>query len=343
MLEKDLKSAVEALGPCMAGAKKLNIPELLQVAHQTNVSVLEAAGKHGESQESIQFLLKQKPDDPLQYAQLAQVRAAQGDSLGAADAWRKAIHLYEAHHDLSSAAEAHLTLANLLRYGSFANADEQLTHLEAADSLYRQLGSKEGQVNAETSLGSHYAAEKNNRKAHEFFDEALKNASAISRKDLEAGVLSQIGQAYETSGDLTQASEHYRKSADLYQQVNDLADEATQMKNLANVLDTLHKPDEALDAGLRAKAVADKSDSWLARYWVRRTLAYIYRTTLLLCLNCHSLITEGFLQAGVEMKREPHPIRFAAMIFRAMAVHFRMLSDACWKFAKLTAEQKEEI
>ena len=66
-------------------------------------------------------------------------------------------------------------------------------------------------------------------------------------------------------------------------------------------------------------------------------------TTLSLCLNCHALITEGFLQAGVEMKREPNPIRFAAMIFRAMAVHFRMLSDACWKFAKFMAEHQEGI
>jgi hypothetical protein len=65
MLEQDIKSATEALTVCMVSAKKVGTPELLQQAHQTNVWVLEAAGKRDEAQESIQFLLKQQPDDPL--------------------------------------------------------------------------------------------------------------------------------------------------------------------------------------------------------------------------------------------------------------------------------------
>jgi len=56
-------------------------------------------------------------------------------------------------------------------------------------------------------------------------------------------------------------------------------------------------------------------------------------TTLALCFNCHALITEGLLQAGIRMKRESDPIKFARVVFRALAVHFRMLSDACWRFA----------
>lgn len=58
-------------------------------------------------------------------------------------------------------------------------------------------------------------------------------------------------------------------------------------------------------------------------------------TTLALCFNCHALITEGLLQAGVDMKREQDPIKFAQVIFRALSVHLRMMSDACWKFANL--------
>jgi hypothetical protein len=58
-------------------------------------------------------------------------------------------------------------------------------------------------------------------------------------------------------------------------------------------------------------------------------------TTLALCFNCHALVTEGLLQAGVTMKREPNPLKFAITVFRAMGVHHRMLSDACWKFARL--------
>src|ERR1035441_1563847 len=260
----------------MAGAKKLGIPELLQVAHQTNVWVLDAAGKRDEAQESIDFLLKQKPDDPQYYAQLAQVKAEQGDRAAACDAWRKAIQLYEDHKELSAAADAHLVLADLLRFGSTANPLEQRVHLEAADVLYRQLGSSEGQGKAEAFLGTYYAAQKNFAKAHQYFASALKIAREASRMSLEASVLFQVGYAYESSDDLTHAIESYRESADIYEKLNDSANEAFQLKNVANVSNTSHKPEEALETILRAKAVADKSDSWAARYWVRRALGEMY-------------------------------------------------------------------
>jgi len=62
--------------------------------------------------------------------------------------------------------------------------------------------------------------------------------------------------------------------------------------------------------------------------WMRDSI-----TTLALCFNCHALVTEGLSQAGVTMKRESNPLKFAMIVFRAMAVHLRMLSDACWRFA----------
>ncbi len=65
-------------------------------------------------------------------------------------------------------------------------------------------------------------------------------------------------------------------------------------------------------------------------------------TTLALCFNCHALITEGLLQAGVSMKREPNPIRFAQVVFRTQAVHLRMLSDACWRFANLQETEESQ-
>jgi len=276
MLEKDLKAAVETVGDCITGAKKLGIPELLQIAHQTNVWVLEAAGKHDEAQESIQFLLTQKPDDPVQYVELAQVKAEQGDRVAAADAWRKAIELYEDRKNLSGAADAHLALANLLSSGSVANPEEQSMHLEAADALYRQLGSSEGQIRAEAFLGTYYSARKNATRAHQYFETALKLARESKKKNLEAGVLFQVGQAYESSDDLTHAIESYQESADIDEQLNDPADEAFRLRNVANVLSTWHKQEEALETILKAKAAADTSNSWTARYWVRRTLSEIY-------------------------------------------------------------------
>lgn len=276
MMEKDLKSAVEVATHCMTSAKKLGIPQLLQIAHQTNVWVLEATGKREEAQESIQFLLKQKPDDPLQYAQIAQLKAEQGDRLAAIDAWKKAIQLFEAVNNLGGAADAHLAIANLLIVGGSTGSDEKREHLEAADSLYRRLRSTQGRVTAETSLGAYYATQKNNSKAQQYFEGALKIARDGKRRDLEAGVLSQIGESYESSSDPTQATEYYEKSADIYRQLNDSVNEAFQLRNLARILDDSHKPEEALQTILRAKSVADTSGSWIARYWVRRFLAVVY-------------------------------------------------------------------
>jgi tetratricopeptide (TPR) repeat protein len=276
MVEKDIKSAVEVLTPCMAGAKKNGNSELLRSAHQTNVWVLEAAGRHYETHESMQFLLKQTPDEPLEYVQLAQIRAEQGDKVAAADAWRKAIQLDEDRKNLRGAADAHIALVNLLRSGSISNPEEQRVHLEDADSLYRQIGSTEGQVEAEELLGTYYTAQKNAAKARQYFESALKIARDTKRNNLEAAVLYQVGYAYQSSGDLTQALENYRKSADIYEQLNDRANEAFQLNNVANVLDASHKPEDALEAIMKAEILADKSNSWAARYWVRRTLAEIY-------------------------------------------------------------------
>jgi hypothetical protein len=64
--------------------------------------------------------------------------------------------------------------------------------------------------------------------------------------------------------------------------------------------------------------------------------------TLALCYNCHALITEHLYQAGVTMKREPNPLKFAANIFRALGVHFRMLSEACFRFATLLKSEKSD-
>lgn len=68
-----------------------------------------------------------------------------------------------------------------------------------------------------------------------------------------------------------------------------------------------------------------------------------FGTTLALCFNCHALVTEGLRQAGVEMKRETNPIKFAQMIFRALSVHLRLLSDACWKFANLIGDKTQSV
>lgn len=52
-----------------------------------------------------------------------------------------------------------------------------------------------------------------------------------------------------------------------------------------------------------------------------------------LCFSCHALATEGLLQAGVTMTREPDPHKFAINMFRANEFHLRQLSEASGRFA----------
>jgi CHAT domain-containing protein/tetratricopeptide (TPR) repeat protein len=294
LLEKDLSSALDKLEPCISSAKKLANPGLLRTAHRINAWVLEAAGKHEQAQESIQFLLRQSPDDPQEYVQIAFVKGQQGDRPGAIDSWRNAIRLFDARGDLNGAANAHLMLADLLRQVG-ADHEEQRTHLETAARLYKQLGLRDGEAKAQASLGAYFASQKDMAKAHQYFNEALRIIHEANRRDLEAGVLSQIGQAYESSAGWAGAIDNYGKSADIFQQLKDPGDEALQLRNEARGLDALHKSEEALRTILKAEAVADTSEFWGARYWVRRSLADLYNA-------------EGQYQSGLTALREAKQI-----------------------------------
>jgi hypothetical protein len=64
-------------------------------------------------------------------------------------------------------------------------------------------------------------------------------------------------------------------------------------------------------------------------------------STLALCFTCHALATEGLLQAGVTMTREPDSHKFAINMFRANAFHLRMLSEASGRFATYLEEHQD--
>ncbi len=52
------------------------------------------------------------------------------------------------------------------------------------------------------------------------------------------------------------------------------------------------------------------------------------------CLNCHAVAHERLRDADVPMVCEKDPTKFARAIFRLFAVHFSLLAEACWRFAK---------
>jgi hypothetical protein len=52
------------------------------------------------------------------------------------------------------------------------------------------------------------------------------------------------------------------------------------------------------------------------------------------CLNCHAGAGEALTDAEVPMTCEKEPTKFARAIFRALAVHFSLLAEACRRFAR---------
>ena len=52
------------------------------------------------------------------------------------------------------------------------------------------------------------------------------------------------------------------------------------------------------------------------------------------CLNCHAAAQEHLRDADVPMTCEQEPTKFARAIFRALAVHFSLMAEACLRFAK---------
>ncbi len=52
------------------------------------------------------------------------------------------------------------------------------------------------------------------------------------------------------------------------------------------------------------------------------------------CLNCHAVAHENLRDVEVPMSHEQERTKFARAIFRALAVHFSLLAEACSRFAK---------
>lgn len=62
--------------------------------------------------------------------------------------------------------------------------------------------------------------------------------------------------------------------------------------------------------------------------------------TVLLCHNCHFLVHEGYLRAGVDLSYEPDPQKRVAKMLRALAAFFEMLAKAFLQWAALLDEHK---
>lgn len=274
-LEKQPDAAIKELGPCMEGAQKVGDPKLLAIAHQTNVFVLGITGRPGESRESAQYLLNHKADDPALYTQMAQLLALLHKFPEAIQDWQAALALFAARKDSAGMASAHLGIADALS-SMPSRSDEQQSHLESALALYQELKSSEGQIRTSILLAKLLIEKKDLLKAHSYFDAALKLARAANLRELEANVLSEIGQSYFSANQLAKALDSFRASERIYHELHNPGNEAWQLRNEAVALNDLQRPQEALQTAIKSSQLADQSGNWLYRYWARRLMAMLY-------------------------------------------------------------------
>jgi len=276
LLQKDLKAATQYVGPCLRSAKRFGDPQLLAIAHQSNVWVSEATGKQADAEESVRFLQRTKPTDPVLYVTSAKLKSEQGDFAGATMALEHATQLYESQKDFSGAASTHLLLASSIISNDQEADRTKRVHLEAALALYKQIDSSDGQIKGDEFLAEYYEGKHNTKRAQELLEAALRLAREAKKDELEGGVLAEFGLAYRSSNEVAKAKDYYQDSAEIYHRIGDSADEAFQLRNVALALSDMHKPTEALEAALQAKSLADTSKSWFSQYWSRRALAQLY-------------------------------------------------------------------
>ena len=91
-------------------------------------------------------------------------------------------------------------------------------------------------------------------------------------------------------------------------------------------------------------ALIPKTANWLRKHGIPQTLLQQHHSagqhhdpelTVLICRNCHAILHEGLLQAGVNMRPEPEPILRVATMLDALALFFKMLAAALSKWAEL--------
>ena len=172
-------------------------------------------------------------------------------------------------------ASAHLGIADALS-SMPARSDEQQSHLESALALYKELNSSDGQARTSILLARFFIEKKDAAKGRHYLDAALKLARDADLRELEANVLSEIGQTYLTANQPAKALDLFRESERIYRGVNNPGNEAWQLRYEALALNDLQRPQDALQTAIQARQLADQSGNWVYRYWVRRLLAMLY-------------------------------------------------------------------
>jgi CHAT domain-containing protein len=278
-LKKDIPSALQRVSGCLTSAKTLADPELLLMAHEINLWVLQAAGRESDGAESAQFLSQHSSEDPQQLMTEASIFAMQGKWQEDLETLQKALSLMESRKDTAQTARIHVTIAGLLATGKVSDVDGEYGHLAEALELYKQLSDADGEVQVNVAIGKYFTRQKDSVRAHEFFDTALKVSRHEKNADMEASIFAASGESFRSFGDTPKSLDAYRSAAKIYHDKSEPAKESAALRNEATIIGfDMHRPKDALELAFSARQLADLSGEWLERYSVRRLIAEIDST-----------------------------------------------------------------
>lgn len=263
---------------CIDIANRTGDEDLKKRANAANVLVHLAANDIGAAQESLTYLLKDTPDEPQIHTVLALALAKNDRYQEAQSELNTALRIFKAKGAKASMAAAYIQMATSLDTGQSPEANrEQLSCLESAMKILKELGDVRQQAFVAGSVGMYYLKMEKNKDALKSLGSALSLANESGESRLIALALSNLARAYSTTDDNVGAVVFYRKALDSYKNLNDPANEAFSLMGLYFALAAQHKSDEALSVLMQAKTAAANSSSAVAKFYVQLDFGWAYR------------------------------------------------------------------
>ncbi|MFB3917467.1 MAG: CHAT domain-containing protein [Terriglobales bacterium] len=260
---------------CLEGSRQSPDSQLTLIANATAAFVYSVARDGARAKEALNYLLAKNPADPGLCEQLADAYGQLRDFDKQLTYLQKALDLHAKAGSKSSVADVQIKLAQLLSAQFPKRSKEAEDHFRNAATGYAALRDTAGESRALLVLANYYSGRQQYAKADETFGQALAAARRSEVPQLSAEVLSQWGDEYLNAGKAENALSVFRQAADSYRQLKLPSLEALSLRGAALSLRRLHRSAEAFDVATNAIAVADAGDSWYARYWTRRVLAWI--------------------------------------------------------------------
>ncbi|MBL8160578.1 MAG: tetratricopeptide repeat protein [Anaerolineae bacterium] len=153
------------------------------------------------------------------------------------------------HWDESGNQEREATTLNNIggAWSALGENRKALEFYEQAVSLFRGMGDRGGEAATLTNIGAAWNALGEKHKALDFYEQALPLRRAVGDRGGEATTLTNIGAAWDALGEKHKALDFYEQALPLQRAVGDRGGEAIALNNIGSAWDALGEKHKALD------------------------------------------------------------------------------------------------